>query len=1759
MALHPIEVVDRVITDYRSYLLTEFRARDPELRAALEAELDAPLFLAQEPFFQSHRPFKAGKAWSDLGLDPLLAKTMEKRSSSKHAYAHQSEAISHLLSPTVTPLVVTTGTGSGKTECFLLPVIQNAIADAATFHKEPGLTAVLVYPMNALANDQLERIQGYLSDSGHTYVRVARYDRSTSESERESLRKNPPHILLTNYMMLEYLLVRPADRDALFANHRCRFLVLDEVHTYRGSLGANIALLMRRVRAQLERASHDKTFQGKVPSLVPVATSATIKSVDETDKTIAEVKALRDEAVQTFFGSLVGVETSTIRCLGEEYADIAVPAEVRWTKSPHLVSVPDSGDLVAVRKTLEQLSDSAPGTPVDLMARRAAAFWTIGDLLAKKPLSVTRLVDVIKATVPERKDVEVATILRETKAALVAGAALPDGTPGALRLRTHCFIRGGWSFHRCVDPTCGKLHPTEAGTCSACGMTTAPLYLCRSCGADTLRFRAAAPEHEALAPNDSRNSDDEWLLYDAKRLKLLEDEVDADEVPTRVQEMRGRDVLKGSFNPADRSFSLDKNLFPMHVALAPARSTCLVCGTNAGSGTVLTPVALGTSAAVRVLGEGLVEALGDQNKAKAGHDGKERLLIFADSRQDAAHQARFINYSSRYDRMRRRLWALLKENPAGLSLEQAIEKLMVRAVEAGDNKHVEKGKKPGYLPEPVKEKALLWEEAPLLDDLSASAGYRNTIINLGLVGVEYTQLDEIVKAEGNSCAQSLGVAPAQLVHIARCLLDEIRVRKALARPLMRYHPISKDVPASFKAAEWERRVASPNGFPAKAGMPETSMDKADVETGITLNNGWRRANKGRAPSLERKLKHLVARCGSTVEPTDAHMRELLTLLNKYGDFLVVTKLYGTWKTTELTQLNPDRVHLRIVDAAHRRRCTVCNVRMPWAEIGAPCPSCHGTLEAWPASDVENNRYVERVVKDHYLTLTAGEHTAQVTGEARLELEEGFKGPPSQSPVNVLACSPTLEMGIDVGGLDAVVMRNVPPRPDNYAQRGGRAGRRSRVGVVIGYARRTPHDGYFFDKPEEMIAGEVPAPAVGLNNRDVIVRHLTAIALGAAEPGLKGRMIEYVDIDGSVKDAVVEELVSAFETRFPMAVDVALAAWDAPILEPVGLHSKEALLAVLHGQCARIRDLFQRVAFQIASLSKTIEAWTTLAKGDYAAVNAMELKRRLLGLPADNKKHKDGDADDRSAGHPMRRFAEFGVLPGYEFPREPATLRLLGDKHEEEPVSVERRFGLAQYQPDAPAHARGHKWRVSGLDLTSPWNPRTDEPQWHYVICGRCGLHHAADQPKCPRCKSTEAGKDLPAFEWGGFLAVRNDTPVLEEEDRFSARNLLRLYPQWTGDVIRRVRFATGWRGELRREESLRWLNESRPVTDAERKRGDPALYDVPDGPTARGFYLCPTCGRILSAGDAEPGSKKSKGNKKAKSADQDHYGHAASCSKRGLPPTPHAISTSAAATTLRVLVDLPLDLDDGDYASWGNSLGAALRIGMRQLYMLDGPEVEFELETPWLVDDDKGKRNVGCLTFVDPAVGGSGFLERAAAEIHLVARRAIEHLDHRDCESACYRCLRSYTNQRVHSLLNWPRIIDDLHELAAAAPVEVPQQLGDVHDPTPWLEAYAAGAGSPLELQFLKRFTELGIEVEKQVPIALVEGGKAGTIADFIVKGRKTAIYIDGAAFHTGDRLRRDRFIRERLAEAGWHVVSLRRTQLESETLSALVSGETAT
>ena len=646
------------------------------------------------------------------------------------------------------------------------------------------------------------------------------------------------------------------------------------------------------------------------------------------------------------------------------------------------------------------------------------------------------------------------------------------------------------------------------------------------------------------------------------------------------------------------------------------------------------------------------------------------------------------------------------------------------------------------------------------------------------------------RSRGQELAANLGIPVDALEYLCVLLMDEIRTRGALSREMLRYHPSHPSCPEYFKQAEWERRIKGAEGYAAGAdGNPVVFRDAAEIPLGIKCNNAWRRPKGGgRGPSLERIILHVMANAGGR-EPDAAGMLSILSFL-KQGSFLIPVELFGAKQKIKLLQVNAETVRLEAATEETRRHCNVCGYARSSVPMKMPCPRCHGQLVPWPDREVFANRWVKVITKSEHVPLVAGEHTAQITTQDRAVLEEDFKAPADQSPTNVLACSPTLEMGIDVGGLDAVVMRNIPPRPDNYAQRGGRAGRRTRVGLVVSYARSTPHDQYFFDKPREMIVGEVPAPAVSLGNRDVIVRHLFAIALGAATPGLAGRMKEYVTAKGEVIIEAVDQLIAGVGAQVEHTLSVAQEAWKSDVLDRAGL-SIDQLRPYLVGLPKRIRYVMDSTALQVKELHQAVAFYAEGLKDKHAAFHAGNLISRLLGIPED-KNHDGGEAEDTSAGYPLRRFAEFGILPGYEFPSEPAALRLLGDKHEEDPITVTRRFGIGQFQPDASVYARSRRWRVIGLDTASPWNQRSEGAAWNYRVCRLCNLRFHADEPSCPRCGDMVPGQPHPGYELAGFVAWRNESPILDEEERFAEAQPRPLVPP------------VGWRrrGALERRQSM---------------------------------------------------------------------------------------------------------------------------------------------------------------------------------------------------------------------------------------------------------------------------------------------------------------------------------------------------------------------
>ncbi len=303
---NPIATARKVEDSYREYIATTIHFADADLQSQLERILSEPGYLAKGPFLEAAPPYRKDKSVADLVSEGVLCESMlnlgggdlRKFDPERALYVHQVRAIRKAASGR--NYAVVTGTGSGKTECFLLPILNDILSEFEQKGASGGVRAMILYPMNALANDQLKRLRDLLAGTDITF---GRYTGDTEETEakartkwndenpgqvklsneiisREEIRKNPPNILLTNYSMLEYLLLRPEDAP-LFSGvfgANWRHIAIDEAHVYSGALGTEIAYLLRRLKARIE------TETGTYPTLHCYATSATIGSEEDRPK-----------------------------------------------------------------------------------------------------------------------------------------------------------------------------------------------------------------------------------------------------------------------------------------------------------------------------------------------------------------------------------------------------------------------------------------------------------------------------------------------------------------------------------------------------------------------------------------------------------------------------------------------------------------------------------------------------------------------------------------------------------------------------------------------------------------------------------------------------------------------------------------------------------------------------------------------------------------------------------------------------------------------------------------------------------------------------------------------------------------------------------------------------------------------------------------------------------------------------------------------------------------------------------------------------------------------------------------------------------------------------------------------------------------------------------------------------------------------------------------------------------------------------------
>ena len=1745
--LNPVQFGRDVIDQFGRYLLTSFPIADErmetQVRDALRHEVGGERLIAKGPYVHLNRPFESGPsvaalcAEASLGLHAGLADVFPFDSVHKHQElalraARQGKHV-----------VVATGTGSGKTEAFLLPIVDHCLK-LRDEGAPDGVAAIIVYPMNALADDQLRRLRPLLAG---TRIAFGRYTGATPSERpgdarqldhsrpyapnelqllaegqgaevplpweecvsRAEIRERRPRILLTNYAQLEYLLLRDRDLN-LFRGAPLRFFVFDEVHSYTGALGSEVACLIRRLRHVV----------GKTPGeVLCVGTSATVQEAD------AELDAA--EATLSFAHRLFGVPRDELELVQEHYRAPLPESADRFVPVPPSAPrelLAELLDGVSALHRQDEVHELPPGV-VELAERlvgRAATGATSMDQV-RSLLTGNDIVGTLAETFAEptllgpgldafrpfgRANCADDDLVAELLAYLTLGAlVLVDGEP-LLRPKLHYFAQGFQGL-ACVFPDSGRpdvVFDAAPGHDEE-GRRIFPIVLCRSCGQHYLALvsdGAHAADDGGRVTNvevtrlptagEELNDEDESLIYVTDRLVGLSED---------VEELPGSRYLCsrcGALHGADGGRCLGPKcghqgrLVPVLRMPGPMKR-CAACDTWAkGYDEIVTPAKSSEVADVTILGQSMLAGMPEE--------ALQKLLVFTDSRQEAAFQAGWMEERSRRFRLRHVLYAVLDEDPTA-----------IRSLEALRNRIVDEAVSRGILldrPFDI-EKNETRVDWFLLEEFASTGQRRNSLETLALARVEFAGIaPEDAPGFYGEWAGRLGLAPAELASVVRLVVDYYRRRGLLSHPLMQRM-------WSYRDSEVRQGlVQTHDQYRPQALVSEKSGQNSFLK-------GWT-ARNGRSGAQEILRKSIPGGKKLKGEVRDAFLHDLWDWLKGGAGLLVpvdlVTKRAGKLEPLRgvhgtLYQLNHEHVGIRLTET--RFVCPACRRAQAVAPPTGACPEygCSGILseEGRPQDHFDVVQYT----KTRFVPLRTWEHTAQVPKEKREEIEREFKKE-TGGRFNCLVCTPTLEMGVDIGKLEMVLMRNVPPTPANYAQRAGRAGRRHRIAVVFTYCSQSAHDRYFFADPRAMISGEIRVPAFSMRNDPLIRKHvhstiLTDLRAGADE-GL-GQVLEntfpsfvagwftrrWFDESNKAwkpawlkKPPAFDEYEAAISARQERLLQVGGSvfgeAWPADDMEAVG---PEAIAQAVAGAAPRLRRHVHRLYDRVQSYRDEVSALRR-TEDERPLTKAEEAQLRRLRTALNALK-----SEDRLANYGLSWLSVDGYFPGYAMTRDSVRAYSLDPFLE---VSRPSTIALRELTPANFVYANKNVFRPRKLHLQQ--SVGEDGSPGETLDC-RLRWHADPERLELTEQQKTEGGAGASAVEVASYrlaeVQLRREQDIDDREKgrrRVGFSILGLLLEQHSGGV----RGKLGNRDcSFLRKQHLRLVNLGMP----RRKSGTFSLFPV-----------CTVCGEVRSP--------------RASEGELERFGEA------------HLKSCQRLPGDIALHVDLESDVlkigpfeDESEPAN----LIEAIRIGARHVLDMGTTEIEGIR----LADSSGGHWAI----LYDPMPGGSGFLPQIIELWTVVAGKAREVLGAcpSECETSCYSCMRHFRNQRDHTSLDRNRAVELLAETATA--FERLHRIEPVHRQ----HAGDEGKGdSDAEMDFGELCKKYGVQVPPEQQFVVDLGNGKTSIADWAYPASKVLVYIDGMSkgLH-GDpaQMQKDRLTRARLKMLGWNVLAMTAEDLKDE------------
>lgn len=1707
-----------LISRYRSFSRGVSHILAEDLKKVMKDVDEVQAKYWPDPLIQLNLSYKDGGKVQDAVdeglLHPRCARIFSFNGQPMTLHAHQKAAVQ--LYRAHQNFVVTTGTGSGKSLTFFIPIVDSVLR-ARKAGESPRTRAIIIYPMNALANSQLDEIRKYILNEPACDIVVRRYTGQESDEERRAIAENPPDILLTNYEMLELLLTRSrrdTDREVMQHCKGLDFLVLDELHTYRGRQGADIAMLVRRLRQAT-----------KATNLLCIGTSATMSSSADAEVRKREVA----HVASLLFGAPVKNEHVI-----EENLRRVTDTDVQMSE---------------LGPMLHKYFASAPTytwTP-ETLRTDPLAIWvevnlgvdiSAGDCKRAKPLALPELKDKLS------KDAGISPDAAEEhlRRFLLAASTVDIDHRHPFAFKLHQFVSAPGNIQVTLEPENKRFVTIEGQFKASDGRPLYTAWFCRDCGKEYLPVWYDKAKGTYM-PRDIRETktEDEEAEEGSHQIEpgfltpvrdSYIDEESEEERPVYQVGCEDDDLLPEEWFDIthNKRGELQRRLKKTHVKHKPVpcyvdefghvsetgypyqyfAASFLFCP---NCGAVQNPWGKDANRLVSLSGEGrssassmmTLEGLSILNQELLDCTQPEervklqevwKILGFSDNRQDTALQAGHFNDLIGKLIISAGQYKALKD--AGSCLHEGdLVDAVLRVLHLNEDDpeilmRVLRSQLEGKALDIPRALLRFYIGYRLIASLHSEWRYMHpSLEQVRLIRLEYDNLPALADdAALGGISFYAGLSTQGKQTIIRFILDSLRNKLFVDSTYL-----NPNKQAQFRDESFPLLQEPWNTIPEKTAYKTKYYYLR--QTGARSVHRMNGAILSAKSVLIRELKHKAVRL--LKEPADkeiwkSHHKDGEAILNFVATVLRCGIRHG----------------LIVNDAAGG--FALSSSRILWRA----CPEAEGD------SKTKANRYFAKLYPrladmlerdPHFLyKLKASEHTAQVEGELRKELELRFRNDSHSKelwkanhadtgrpmiPLPVLYCSPTMELGVDISSLNLVYMRNVPPSPANYAQRAGRAGRSGDTALAVTYCHTmSPHDQWFFRDPDSMVSGTVKAPSIDLKNRDLLESHIRSILLA---------------VSGKTLERTVSELVDCSDSEsLPMKREIREKLSD-PEVKSQALAIAERIKNDL---CKQIEDKPENAWFYASSFcsgciddavnafDKALDSWRSMYK---ASRQLMEDSHARMMDPTvsveergiANRRHQDAnyqlnaltgeDNTQTNEYETYRYLANQGFIPGYNFPRLPVLAWLPSEGNSTARIISRPRFlALSEFGPFSLIYHSGSIYKVNRIKLRAKEAGR-NLPTGVIQICENCGhAHFIATQDVrrncCVHCGHRRLIVIDKLYHVDAVEAVLQEHISSQDEER--QRQGYDMQTSYTFDMKH------GMPAMQRCE-----LTTAGGDVCATLTYGPAAtIYRINKGRNRRtdenitGYEINPMTGLWVT----EEESKKQR---------------AAGAPSQYVVPYVHDIRN--------ILIFEPKNIPNTEKEAkiFMATLQAALKVGITRSFQVESSEISVEALP--------SRANRKCLLIYEASEGGAGVLHALVEDkerLRQVAEEAMRamHYDpvtrgdteaglpeNQRCVKACYRCLLSYMNQTEHEWIdrNTPAVLDLLQQLFDVT-------LTPLDNPIPTEPIVAA---TTPEERWKQRFAAM------ELPQPQYHVRKAGMDMFAWFKTQRLAVFLGGAPANAGD------------------------------------------